>query len=154
MSNLFQFMQVSVLLLNLSFSDPVMLVFCQKLVVLWSAFIQCDESLQSFYFILNGLNIHFTYPTVTQSAQIHYFYSEICSGTSAGQSTVTPFIGSLAHGYLSICKQKNPDGRELTDFFGLRDFYRYVFTFWQLVLICGPLVVVVFSLFLFLKLKF
>jgi len=31
----------------------------------------------------------------------------------------------LANGYLKICDAKKPEERDLTEFFGLRDFYRF-----------------------------
>ena len=36
------------------------------------------------------------------------------------------YISDLALGYLAICDTQKPEMRELTEFYGLRDFYRYV----------------------------
>lgn len=49
------------------------------------------------------------------------------------------FISQLARGYLDICAAQKPLARDLTEFFGLRDFYRFV--------IKPALLVVLFSLF-------
>ena len=54
------------------------------------------------------------------------FSREICRSSQNGEDGVKPFIEHLAQGYLEICKAKKPEERDLTEFFGLRDFYRYV----------------------------
>lgn len=55
----------------------------------------------------------------------YMFYREFCrtAGTKATQA-VKPLITSLVQGYIIACKDKKPDERDLTEFFGLRDFYR------------------------------
>ena len=53
-----------------------------------------------------------------------FIFREICD---AGGSKVNPeFISQLAGGYLDICVKQKPEARDLTEFFGLRDFYRFV----------------------------
>ena len=56
-------------------------------------------------------------------------YREICRGSDTGDNAVGPFIDPLALGYLDICERKKPEERDLTEFFGLRDFYRLAYIY-------------------------
>lgn len=51
-------------------------------------------------------------------------HREICRSSNDLCMDVEKFIGSLAQAYQRICQAKKPEGRDLTEFFGLRDFYR------------------------------
>ncbi|XP_067940326.1 E3 ubiquitin-protein ligase RNF213-like [Watersipora subatra] len=48
---------------------------------------------------------------------------EICRSSTAVCGHAEQFIGNLAKSYQEICKAKKPEGRDMTEFFGLRDFY-------------------------------
>ena len=77
-------------------------------------------------------------------------FREICD---AGGSKVNPeFISQLAGGYLDICVKQKPEARDLTEFFGLRDFYRFVASYSLLLFIiiyCISIESLVNSYFLF-----
>ena len=51
-----------------------------------------------------------------------YNCREICKDS---KQRTEKYIEPLAKAYLHICDAKKPDERDLTEFFGLRDFYRY-----------------------------
>ncbi|XP_067940321.1 E3 ubiquitin-protein ligase RNF213-like [Watersipora subatra] len=47
----------------------------------------------------------------------------ICRSSTETCGNAEQFIGNLAKSFQQICKAKKPEGRDLTEFFGLRDFY-------------------------------
>ncbi|XP_067937583.1 E3 ubiquitin-protein ligase rnf213-alpha-like [Watersipora subatra] len=49
--------------------------------------------------------------------------AEICQTGSRTAAVEESFMRQLARGYLSICSEQKPEARDLTEFFGLRDFY-------------------------------
>ena len=51
---------------------------------------------------------------------------EICFEDGIPAENLGRYISDLALGYLAICDTQKPEMRELTEFYGLRDFYRYV----------------------------
>ncbi|XP_067935230.1 E3 ubiquitin-protein ligase rnf213-alpha-like [Watersipora subatra] len=57
-------------------------------------------------------------------AELHQIANEICkSRKKAGYSGVDAYIKPLTKSYRDICSKQKPDERDLTEFFGLRDFY-------------------------------
>jgi len=52
----------------------------------------------------------------------------ICCREIGGKTSqnVANYIAPLAKGYLEICEVQKPEARNLTEFYGLRDFYRFV----------------------------
>ena len=52
-------------------------------------------------------------------------FSEICTTNNVGAPAVKDYIQPLADSYLRICEAKKPEERDHTEFFGLRDFYRF-----------------------------
>lgn len=53
------------------------------------------------------------------------YFREICRSDRGAGNAVINLIKPLADGYLRTCKAKKPVERDMTEFFGLRDFYRY-----------------------------
>ena len=79
-------------------------------------------------FIVVAKMLLFTHTRLLSSHIVHAIrvnnFSELCNAHDLRRQGVSQLIAPLTDAFIETCQEQRSEGRNATDFFGLRDFYR------------------------------